>query len=172
MSTHQTSQKLVDSPPAYPCRALTNLLDTVAQSYPQIFYKPLFSCAASSKEFSVVNHLCVIVIVAKFLPDFWIRDAEMLSVALMSDVGTRKGSTSASRDKSWAEARLGQSVLMLELIGFIQAVRHEKEAANVRFIPQVLPPHLRSPLFSRTQKVCSMSKLRSLLHPLNHGWEY
>lgn len=128
----------MDLPPAHPCTALTTLLDTIARSYPQIFYKPLFSCAASSKEFSIVNHLCVVVIVAKFLPDFWIRDAEMMSVALMSDVGTRKGATPTGGVRSWAAARLGQSVLMLELIGCIQAVRHEKDAAIVRFIPQVL----------------------------------
>lgn len=53
----------------------------------------------------------------------------MISVALMSDVGGSKGTTS---DNGWAKARLGQSVLFLELIGCIQAARHEKEASSVR----------------------------------------
>lgn len=127
------SQKLVEAPPVYPCAPLTNLLDTIARLYPQVFYKPLFSCAASSKEFTVVNHLCVIVIVSKFLPDFWIRDAEMMSVALMSDAGGRKATISENGNRTWAKARLGQSVLLLELIGRIQAARHEKEASPVIF---------------------------------------
>ncbi|KAG6915507.1 hypothetical protein DXG01_011132 [Tephrocybe rancida] len=118
--------KLVEGPPPYPCIPLTNLLDTIARLYPQVFYKPLFLCAASSKEFTVVNHLCVIVIVSKFLSDFWIRDAEMVSVALMSDGGKKAPETDR---KAWTKPRLGQAVIMLELIGSIQAARHEKEAS-------------------------------------------
>ncbi|KAG5636833.1 hypothetical protein H0H81_006660 [Sphagnurus paluster] len=116
--------KLVEEPPPYPCIPLTNLFDTVAKLYPQTFYKPLFLCAASSKEFTVVNHLCVIVIVTKFLPDFWVRDAEMMSVALMSEGGKKASEADA---KSWTKARLGQEVIMLELIGCVQTARHEKE---------------------------------------------
>ncbi|KAG6856950.1 hypothetical protein H0H87_011936 [Tephrocybe sp. NHM501043] len=119
--------KLVEEPPPFPCIPLTNLLDTIARLYPQTFYKPLFLCAGSSKEFTIVNHLCVIVIVSKFLPDFWIRDAEMVSVALMSD-GSKKASGGGG--KAWMKPRLGQAVIMLELIGCIQAARHEKEASS------------------------------------------
>ncbi|KAG6812874.1 hypothetical protein H0H92_015802 [Tricholoma furcatifolium] len=119
--------RLVESPPSFPYIPLTNLLDTIARLYPQVFYKPLFSCAASSKEFTVVNHLCIIVIVSKFLPDFWIRDAEMVSVALMSDGGRKAPETDR---KSWIKPRLGQAVVLLELIACIQAARHEKEVSS------------------------------------------
>ncbi|KAG6850090.1 hypothetical protein H0H93_001223 [Arthromyces matolae] len=119
--------RLVEAPPPYPCAPLTNLLDIIAHLYPQVFYKPLFLCAASSKEFTVVNHLCIICIVSKFLPDFWIRDAEMVSIALMSDGG--KKVPEADR-KTWAKPRLGQAVVMLELIAFIQSARHEKEKTS------------------------------------------
>ncbi|GLB42281.1 putative ion transmembrane transport [Lyophyllum shimeji] len=121
--------KLVDQPPPYPCVPLTNLLDTIARLHPQVFYKPLFLCAATSKEFTVVNHLCVIVIVSKFLPDYWIRDAEMMSVALMSD-GGRRVDASDSANGTWMKARLGQAVVMLELIGCLQAARHLKQSAS------------------------------------------
>ncbi|KAF8068970.1 hypothetical protein FPV67DRAFT_1414491 [Lyophyllum atratum] len=121
--------RLVEEPPPYPCIPLTNLLDTIARIYPQIFYKPLFLCAASSKEFTVVNYLCVIVIILKFLPDYWIRDAEMMSVALMSD-GGKKGATSETDKKSWMKTRLGQAVVMLELIGYIQSARHLKQSSS------------------------------------------
>ncbi|KAG5646355.1 hypothetical protein DXG03_003678 [Asterophora parasitica] len=120
--------KLVERSPPYPCFPLTNLLDTIARLYPQIFYKPLFLCAASSKEFTIVNHLCVIAIVSKFLPDFWTRDAEMMSVALMSDGGKKEPVSATGR--SWTKARLGQNVVTLELIGCIQDARHEKEASS------------------------------------------
>ncbi|KAG6885182.1 hypothetical protein C0993_005089 [Termitomyces sp. T159_Od127] len=119
--------RLVDGPPPFPCIALTNLLDTIARLYPQIFYKPLFLCAASSKEFSIINHLCVIGIVSKFFPDFWIRDAEMVSVALMSDFG-KKGLETEPRTRT--KTRLGQAVVMLEFIAFIQSTRHEKELSH------------------------------------------
>ncbi|KAF5379141.1 hypothetical protein D9615_005965 [Tricholomella constricta] len=120
--------KLVEEPPPCPYIPLTNLLDTIARLYPQVFYKPLFLCAASSKEFTVVNHLCVIVIVSKFLPDYWTRDAEMMSVALMSD-GGKKEAASEMGNRTWTKTRLGQAVVMLELIACVQAARHEKEAS-------------------------------------------
>jgi hypothetical protein len=80
--------------------------------YPQIFYKPLFGCAASSKELTVQNYLAILSIISRFLPGFWTRDAEMVSVALMSD-GTNKSSESKP---TWGKARLGQSALLVELI--------------------------------------------------------
>lgn len=122
-------QRLVEEPPAYPYSPLTNLLDTIARLYPQVFYKLLFSCATSSKEFTVVNHLCAMVVVSKFLPDFWIRDAEMMAVALMSDIGGKKSEDPGSI--SWTQARLGQCVLLVELIGRLQAARHQKEVSSV-----------------------------------------
>lgn len=121
---------MVDGPPPYPYIPLNALLERVSQTYPQLFYKPLFSCAASTKEFTVASHLCVITILSKFLSDFWTRDAEMMSVALMSGAsgGTNK---EPLRVPTWGTARLGQCVLLVELIGHIQAVRRAKEASLV-----------------------------------------
>ena len=129
-------QRLVEEPPPHPCFPLTDLLNTIARLYPQIFYKHLFSCAASSKEFTVVNHLCAMVIVSKFLPDFWTRDAEMMAVALMSDVGGKKSEDPGS--SSWTKARLGQCVLLVELIERLQAARHQKES----LVSLLLPVHV------------------------------
>lgn len=97
--------------------------------YPQIFYKPLFACAASSKELTIQNHLAILTAISKFLPDFWIRDAEMVSVALMSE-----GSSKLSGMKPvWAEARLGQLALLVELIEYIQAIRQAATLTTVRY---------------------------------------
>jgi len=46
----------------------------------------------------------------------------MLCVALLSDIGMVD--TDSGPDK-WAKARLGQLVLLVELIGKIQKLRHE-----------------------------------------------
>ncbi|KAJ7441775.1 hypothetical protein B0H11DRAFT_2251834 [Mycena galericulata] len=120
--------RLVDDPPQHPCLPLTDFLDKVSQLYPQVFYKPLFSCAASNKDFAVLNHLCAITAIARFLPDFWTRDAEMMSVALMSGAG--KTSAAVDAAPGWGTARLGQSVLLVEMIGRIQAVRRTKDASS------------------------------------------
>jgi hypothetical protein len=77
--------------------------------------------------------LCAMVVVSKFLPDFWSRDAEMMAVALMSDIGGKK-MLEDSAPLSWTKARLGQCILLIELIGRIQAARHEREASPVSLV--------------------------------------
>lgn len=121
---------MVDDPPPHPCLPLTDFLDKVSQLYPQVFFKPLFSCAASNKEVTVLNYLCGITAFALFLPDLWTRDAEMMSVALMSGAA---GSKASAPDAApvWGTARLGQLVLLLEVIGRIQAVRRTKDRSSV-----------------------------------------
>lgn len=95
--------------------------------YPQIFYKPLFACAASSKELTIQNHLSTLTVISRFLPDFWTRDSEMISVALMSD-----GVSKPSKLKpTWGKERLGQSALLVELIGHIQSVRTAQALSSV-----------------------------------------
>ncbi|EAU89667.2 hypothetical protein CC1G_02556 [Coprinopsis cinerea okayama7 len=125
------NDRLVNDPPPYPNVELGNLLNSLSRLYPQIFFKPLFLCAASSKEFTVINHLCTLVIYSKFVTDFWWRDAEMMSIALMSDVGaTKEQSSLPSSGTPWGVARLGQSILMVELIGRLQDLRRNKDASG------------------------------------------
>lgn len=80
----------------------------------------------------------MITVVSKFLPDFWTRNAEMVSVAVMSDSagrGTAKSDPFAV--PVMGPARLGQSVLLIELIGQIQNARRGKEDSTVS--TQVVP---------------------------------
>jgi len=150
------TQQLVADPPAYPCPLLTDLMDAVSRLYPQVFYRPLFACAASSKEFTVVNHLCTITILSKFLEDFWIRGAEMISVALMSDVGGGNANAKeTAANPVWGKARMGQSVVLLALIGQIQSERHAKE------LPSVPPPKTPEGLMDQTSALAI--KLREWL---------
>lgn len=130
---------MVGDPPPFPYTELSSLLHVLSHIYPQLFYKPFFSCAASSKEFTIINHLCTLAIHSKYIGDYWNRDAEMICIALLSDVGAEKETmTSMVGNTPWGVARLGQSVLLLELIGKIQAVRRIKESAPVSKLPSSL----------------------------------
>ncbi|KAH7907950.1 hypothetical protein BJ138DRAFT_1128802 [Hygrophoropsis aurantiaca] len=113
------NERLVLDPPAHPCTSLSALLNNLSQMYPQVFYKPLFACAASTKELAVVNHLGIITAIANFLPDFWTRDPEMTLVALMKDVGKPVEGESGL---VWGKARLGQTTLLLELIAKVRSL--------------------------------------------------
>ncbi|KAL4263814.1 Protein UNC80 C-terminal domain-containing protein [Pleurotus pulmonarius] len=120
------NEHLADNTPPSPNLMLTTLLQQLASVFPRIFYKPFFSCAASNKDVVVLNHLRVLTAISKFLPDLWMRDAEMVAVALLSDPGT-KGSNGTA--PTWGIPRLGQSVILMEIISSLQTVRHRKEGA-------------------------------------------
>ena len=71
--------------------------------------------------------------ISRFLSDFWTRDAEMLSVALMSE-GTNKPS---GEKPVWGKARLGQSTLLVELIHRVQALRNMDTSTTVRIYARI-----------------------------------
>jgi hypothetical protein len=119
------SQQLVDNPPAYPFPPLTSLLTDLSKIYPLMFFKPLFACATSDQEVTVVNSLCILHVHAKYVQGYWVREVEMMCVALLNDLGGRVGETTGQR----GVARLGQLVLLVELIGNVQNARRVKEAA-------------------------------------------
>ncbi|KAH7923448.1 hypothetical protein BV22DRAFT_1015390 [Leucogyrophana mollusca] len=121
------NDRLVADSPPYPCAPLSDLLNEVSQMYPQLFYKPLFACAASTKDLSVVNHLEVLMSISTFLPDFWTRDPEMMLVALMKDVGK---STGGEDGLAWGKARLGQTALLLELIARVRSLPRPDQDHN------------------------------------------
>lgn len=147
-------QRLVNNPPSIPSPdkleslaaanmmtvELASLMDAISRMHPQIFYKPLFTLAASSKDFAVANHLCSIVAIARWLPDFWVRDAEMIAVAVMSEVsGGAKGrlqpaSSLGLTKREYGLASLGQSVILVEVIGQFQKARKSREAPSVRVV--------------------------------------
>lgn len=72
--------------------------------------------------------------VARHLPSFWIRDAEMLLVVLMSDSGGMEKGTQDNVVPSRGQVRLGQLVVLIELIAHIQATRQDKDDRGVRFL--------------------------------------
>src|SRR6266550_723975 len=127
--TREFLQRIAQDPPPYPSVDLSNILVQLSHQYPPIFYKPLFSCAASSKEFIVMDHLCTLTAIGTYVPDYRIRNAEMISIALVSDVGNPDEKKEAPTFKS---AQLGQMVILIELICQVQVARHKKEELSVR----------------------------------------
>ncbi|KAJ8082803.1 hypothetical protein PM082_008659 [Marasmius tenuissimus] len=111
---------------------LGSLMDSISRMHPKLFYKPLFTLAASSTDYAVANHLCTIVAIARWLPDFWVRDAEMIAVAVMSELGGggRGRMQPTSSKRQYGLASLGQSVILVEVIGQIQKARRSREAPS------------------------------------------
>ncbi|KAG8894652.1 hypothetical protein FRB99_001072, partial [Tulasnella sp. 403] len=118
-------ERLIDDPPPS-SPPLTALLSTLAQTLPTLFYRPLFLCAASGKDATVVTQLRVITSLARHFPGFWTNNDEMVAVALMSN----PASSISDGDRSamlWSKARLGQCVVTLELIAVVKQLITEKK---------------------------------------------
>ncbi|KDR72729.1 hypothetical protein GALMADRAFT_228996 [Galerina marginata CBS 339.88] len=120
------NNQLVQCPPPHPFAALSSFLTSISKTLAPIFFKPLFACAASNKEVIVVNQFCTIRVHSKYVEDYWVRDMEMICIAVLGDGANAKPGGTEGR---WGIARLGQLVLLAELIGKIQKMRHEKEAS-------------------------------------------
>ncbi|KAG8996876.1 hypothetical protein FRB90_012614, partial [Tulasnella sp. 427] len=121
-------ERLTDDPLA-PSTALTALLTTLSEMAPTLFYRPLFVCAASTKDTTVVTHLRVLAAISKHLPTFWTANDEMVAVALMSDPGNSymKGKGKEISGPSWGKSRVGQCVVILELIAHVQQLISDKK---------------------------------------------
>lgn len=128
-----TFQKLLLDPPPLPFAEFTELLEIVSQKLPKLFYKPLFSCAAGTKVSSVLDHLRTVAMLARFLPSFWISDAEMLLVAVMSDSRSTEKGPESDVGPQWGQVRLGQLAILIELIAHIQSERHGRDTQTVSF---------------------------------------
>ncbi|TFY56273.1 hypothetical protein EVJ58_g7743, partial [Rhodofomes roseus] len=122
--------RLIDNGPDHPCKPLTDFLDVISHAYPRLLYKPIFTCAASAKDLTIGTQLCVLTCLTKFLTDFWFHDADMVSVALMSDPAGAK--SPPVQGAKWGRARTGQSVLLVELITALRAARHSQDLRTVR----------------------------------------
>ncbi|CAL1699709.1 unnamed protein product [Somion occarium] len=121
------TDRLIADPAEVPCHALCDFLEAISRAYPKVFYKPLFICAASSKEITVAAQLQTLAAISTYVPDFWTRDPEMMAVALMSDTTGLKGKAPAQPIPTWGKSRLGQSVLLIELIEQLRMIRHSKD---------------------------------------------
>jgi len=115
-------QRLAAEPITTPDPSITELLLSTAKRYPQIFFRPLFSCAASNKELIIANYLRILITLSTYLPNILTSNAEMMSVALMGNL-SNTGSIDETSDPTWEQARLGHCVVMVELISRLRTLR-------------------------------------------------
>ncbi|KAF9653663.1 hypothetical protein BDM02DRAFT_3135161 [Thelephora ganbajun] len=111
-----------------PDPSITELLLSTAKRYPQIFFKPLFLCAASNKELITASYLRTLVTLLTYLPNILTSNAEMMSVALMGNL-SNTGSVDEASNLTWEQARLGHCVVMVELISCLRSLRKSADAA-------------------------------------------
>ena len=117
------SQRLAAETIAAPDPSITELLHMTAKRHPQVFFKPLFLCAASNKELIIANYLRILITLSTHLPNVLTSNAEMMSVALMGNVPNTGGADETS-NPTWEQARLGHCVVMVELISHLRILRN------------------------------------------------
>jgi hypothetical protein len=121
-------QRICTNPPDTPSSGLSHFLEEVSRSYPKIFYKPLFLCAAANKDATVVQQMTILKAISKFMPDLWTRDSDMISVALTSSV---QMSRSTSKGEHSSQLRIGQLALTLEVAEQLRIARNTKDLSVV-----------------------------------------
>ncbi|KAF5359637.1 hypothetical protein D9756_003121 [Leucocoprinus leucothites] len=149
--SHSRSSSYTLSPSSPPTASLTALLKLISETHPQTFFKPLFSLATSSPSSSsstqnssgggtsvimLASTLSVVHALSAIVRDWWVRDAEMVCVALMSDVGassSAKGKgkardTGPGMGTEGGTVRLGQMIALLEVVAKLRALRRLRDA--------------------------------------------
>lgn len=128
-------KRLVDTyPPAIP--SICQMLHEISKRYRSSFFKPVVSCVASDDEDKVSTMLNLITCLRRYMSgvQFWMQDAEMINVLLLSDVGQskkNKESTSSkpqlkTSDSEWGSTTLGQCVIATEFMWAIKEMREKQ----------------------------------------------
>ncbi|KAG2213031.1 hypothetical protein INT47_011180 [Mucor saturninus] len=132
-------KRLVDTyPPAIP--SICQMLHEISKRYRSSFFKPVVSCVASDDEDKVSNLLNLITCLRRYMSgvQFWMQDAEMINVLLLSDVGKSKknkeGTSSNTPsnpqlkvgDSEWGSTTLGQCAIATEFMWAIKEMREKQ----------------------------------------------
>ena len=82
----------------------------------------------------MIDQFAKLLALSHYIPNFWINDAEMMSVALMNDPtgaqGVGKGKMKEGQKPSWGKPRLGQMMILLEVIHELKTIRKAREDAH------------------------------------------
>lgn len=116
------SQRLATEPITIPDPSIIEVLLLIAKKYPQVFFKPLFLCAASNKELIIANHLRTLITLSAYLPNILTSNAEMISVVLLGNL-SNTGSTDEKNKPTWEQTRIGHCVVVVELISRLRTLR-------------------------------------------------
>lgn len=108
------------------------LLQGLAHNHPQLFYRPLFTCAATTKDHVVVDQLRIFVALTRHMPDLLTHDADMTAVALVSSGRNVEGSGKEKDNAApqWTAARPGQLAIILELIFRLEQLMKQRSSST------------------------------------------
>jgi hypothetical protein len=108
---------------------LMTLLGLLASRHPTIFFKPLFTLSSSTNETVVQTALSIILSLSAVLgpSHYLLRDAEMMVVALLADMGAAKGK---GTEDGWERCKAGQLALLVEMILVLRSVRTEESTVS------------------------------------------
>lgn len=116
-------------PPVLP--ALCKMLDALSRRYRTFFYKSVVSCVASDDEEKVSKCLALITCLRRYLSgvQFWMQDAEMINVLLLSNVGTmpkkhqQQQQQQHQKNDGWGTTTLGQCIIAGEFMWAVKGLR-------------------------------------------------
>ncbi|KAI7817236.1 hypothetical protein BC939DRAFT_335406 [Gamsiella multidivaricata] len=125
--------KLVAHQPE-PSERLSRLLRQLSTVHRAAFYKPMIACVASDSTQFVTDYLCVLscLEIHMGLVDLYMRDADMLSVIAMTDVGPeRPRNDPHTQTLKWGSCTVGQCVIVLEFIYAIKRLARSGDKYQV-----------------------------------------
>lgn len=100
----------------------------LAARHPQLFYKPLFACAAATQPSSLASGLQTITALSELLGPtrYWTQvDPQMVAIVLMGDVGPRQAKGKAKEGSpNVVTVKLGRYAMLVELILALGKIVH------------------------------------------------
>ncbi|KAF9132432.1 hypothetical protein BGW39_000145 [Mortierella sp. 14UC] len=111
-------EKLVAHQPE-PNERLSRLLLQLSVVHRASFFKPMIACVASDSTQFVADYLCILSCLETHmgLVDLYMRDADMICVITMTDVGhERPRRDSQVQGLKWGSCTVGQCIIVLEFI--------------------------------------------------------
>ncbi|WVF66993.1 hypothetical protein IAT40_001736 [Kwoniella sp. CBS 6097] len=109
------------------CGDARPFLAWLARSHPQLFYKPLFSCSASTQSTSLLPHLKLVSTLSAALgpSQFWTQaaDPQMIVIVLMGEVAPKqpKGKGKVG-ERGTINVKLGRYAVLAELVDAFEKV--------------------------------------------------
>ncbi|KAG0306222.1 hypothetical protein BGZ98_002776 [Dissophora globulifera] len=125
--------KLVAHQPE-PNERLSKLLLQLSVLHRTAFFKPMIACVASDSTQFVTDYLCILscLEVHMGLVDLYMRDADMICVIAMTDVGPERPRTdSPTQALKWGSCTVGQCVIVLEFIYAIKRLARSGDKYHV-----------------------------------------
>ncbi|KAG0082753.1 hypothetical protein BGZ92_011431 [Podila epicladia] len=113
---------------------LSRLLLQLSVHHRALFFKPMIACVASDSAQFVADYLCVLSCLEMHirLVDLYMRDADMICVIIMTDVGPERPRADASNPGlKWGSCTVGQCVIILEFIYAIKRLARSGEHHDI-----------------------------------------